>query len=166
MPENKSIVINTGPLIALVAACGDLEILRLLYDKVLVPAEVAQEIRAGGVNGFAVLQFNAATSWLRLFPNELEISPFLYNTLDRGEASVIQLAMNENIDTVCIDETIGRRAARLNGLQLTGSIGILLRAKKEKRILSVASAIKLMQDRGIWLSEKVSKIALKESGEL
>ena len=46
-----------------------------------------------------------------------------------GEAAVIQLALEENIQTVCIDEAVGRRIARLNNLSLTGLIGILLRAK-------------------------------------
>lgn len=47
MPNTKTIVINTGPTIALVAAVGDLSLLELLYDRVLVPFEVCQEILAG-----------------------------------------------------------------------------------------------------------------------
>jgi predicted nucleic acid-binding protein len=35
----------------------------------------------------------------------------LLNSLDAGEASVIQLALNERIRTVCIDESAGRRLA-------------------------------------------------------
>ena len=45
MPEKK-IVINTGPTIALVAAWGDLEILKELYKQVIVSHEVSQEILA------------------------------------------------------------------------------------------------------------------------
>ncbi|MFP5269408.1 hypothetical protein [Coleofasciculus sp.] len=45
--------------------------------------------------------------------------------------------MNENIQTVCIDEIAGRRIARLSGLSLTGSIGILLRAKREGYPISI-----------------------------
>jgi predicted nucleic acid-binding protein len=67
----------------------------------------------------------------------LNISPLLLNSLDLGEAAVIQLAINENIQTVCIDEAAGRRVARLSGLSLTGTIGILLRAKKEGYPISV-----------------------------
>jgi len=165
MPERKRIVINTGPIIALVAACGDLRMLPLLYEKVLVPFEVAREVRAGGQNGFAVKQFEAAV-WLDLWPSEINVSPFLRNTLDSGEAAVIQLALNENISTVCIDEALGRRSARLNGLKLTGSVGILLRAKQEGHIASVRLALTRMRDHGIWLSETVSQAALRESGEL
>ena len=43
MPEIQEIVINTGPLIALVAGLGDLDILKM-YRSVYVPFEVAQEL--------------------------------------------------------------------------------------------------------------------------
>jgi predicted nucleic acid-binding protein len=43
MPEKtKTLVINTGPIIALVAALGNLSILKELYKKVIVPYEVSQ----------------------------------------------------------------------------------------------------------------------------
>ena len=165
MRETNRIVINTGPIIALIAASGDLEILRQLYDQVLVPNEVAQEVLAGGDLGFGISQFTEA-SWLCRQSTDLVISPFLQNILDRGEASVIQLALSENIGMVCIDETLGRRAARLNGLQLTGSVGILLRAKLEGHLVSVKTALERMRMHGIWLSEKVMHVALREAGEL
>jgi predicted nucleic acid-binding protein len=39
MPSTSQIIINTSPLIALVAAMGDLKILESLYTDVLVPFE-------------------------------------------------------------------------------------------------------------------------------
>ncbi|EFK10798.1 conserved hypothetical protein [delta proteobacterium NaphS2] len=40
MPESKALVINTGPLLALIAGTGDLSLLGQLYKRVLVPFEV------------------------------------------------------------------------------------------------------------------------------
>ncbi|WP_243714093.1 hypothetical protein [Nostoc sp. 106C] len=57
MPKTSQIVINTSPLIALVAALGDLRILPFLYQEVLVPFEVSQEIILGVKTGFAVTEF-------------------------------------------------------------------------------------------------------------
>lgn len=45
----REIVINTGPIIALVAATGSLSWLAELYESVWVPHEVHSEILAGGV---------------------------------------------------------------------------------------------------------------------
>ncbi|WP_230968540.1 hypothetical protein [Nostoc sp. WHI] len=103
MLETNIIVINTAPLISIIAAIGDLRILQSLYTQVLVPFEVCQEILVGGARGFGVSEFEDA-HWLQKLQIPLNnISPFLLNSLDLGEASVIQLALNENIQTVCMD---------------------------------------------------------------
>lgn len=49
--------------------------------------------------------------------------------LDLGEAAVIQLALEQNIDWVCIDDLKGRRAAHAAGLHFTGSLGLPATAK-------------------------------------
>ncbi|MCD6534082.1 MAG: DUF3368 domain-containing protein, partial [Deltaproteobacteria bacterium] len=96
---------------------------------------------------------------------EQTISPFLTNTLDLGEAAVVQLALSEKIGTVCIDEAVGRRIARLNGLLLTGSIGILIKAKKNNLITNVGVVLERMRKNGIWVSDRVVNLALQQSRE-
>ena len=48
MPKGKEIVINTGPIIALVAALSDLSILRSLYRRVLISYEASKRFRLVG----------------------------------------------------------------------------------------------------------------------
>ena len=120
MHSTEAIVINTGPILAIVAALGSLDILQV-YRQVWVPWEVCQEVLAGGPSGFAVTEFQAA-HWLRTEAKSLDIAPLLANSLDPGEAAVIQLALDKNIQNVCIDEVVGRRVARLSGLTVTGRI--------------------------------------------
>ena len=163
MPDTQDIVINTSPIIALVAALGDLSVLQM-YREVWVPLEVSEELAAGGAARFALAEYQAA-HWLHKRTHPLNIAPHLLNALDKGEASVIQLALDKDIHTVVIDETAGRRVARLNGLAVTGSIGILLRAKNEGRPFSMREAIDRMQARGIWLSDRVIAFALTQAGE-
>lgn len=160
----KEIVVNTGPLIALVAATGDLEILRGLYSRIIVPFEVGGEILAGGQDGFAVPEFQAATFLVKQ-SSPTSIGTFLHNSLDTGEAAVIQMALDLGIATVCIDEAVGRRIARLNALSVTGSIGILLRAKQEGVSISIRTAIKNMHRHGIWLSKDIANAAIRLAGE-
>ena len=163
MPETLQIVINTGPLIAIVAALGALDVLKI-YKRVCVPLEVCNEITTGQSSRFAALEFESA-DWLDKWKQPSSPSTMLFNTLDIGEAAVIQLALNEQIQHVCIDESAGRRVARLNGLQVTGSIGVLLRARREGYPFSMREALKSMQSRGIWLSQSVEDFALREAGE-
>lgn len=163
MPERQpSIVTNTTPLLALSAATGSLDILRSLYERVVVPCEVAQEIMAGGASLFGVEAF-AQADWLEHRPQPVQISPWLANTLDRGEASVIQTALDEKIPLVCIDEIVGRRIARLNGLTLTGAVGILLKAQMRGYPVSIPEAIERMRKHGIWLSDRLVKQALAQA---
>ncbi len=91
--------------------------------------------------------------------------PLIKNSLDIGEAAVIQSAINEGIQIVCIDETVGRRIARLCGLKLTGSLGILLKAKQEGYPVLLKESIMRMRERGIWLSDRLVSNVLEQAGE-
>jgi predicted nucleic acid-binding protein len=164
MPNSKELVINTTPMLALIAAVGSLDMLPLLYRRVWVPWEVCREIQAGGSDGFAIPEFERA-GWLHKQNHPVTLSPLLRNSLDLGEAAVIQLALQQGLPLVAIDETVGRRFARLSGLTVTGSIGILLLAKTLGYPLSITEAIRRMRQRGIWLSAKVVEFALREAGE-
>ena len=160
MPDaRRAIVTDTTPLIALVAGTGGLEILRALYDRVVVPYEVAEELHAGGGDALGVAAFEKST-WLERHTAAVPVFQLLGNTLDRGEASVIQTALNEGIALVCIDETVGRRVARMSGLTLTGSIGVLIKARRQGYAVSIPQVLERMREHGIWLSEGVVRFAL------
>lgn len=162
MPElAQAVVTNTTPLIALTAATGSLEALRFLYSRVVVPYEVAQEIRVGGRDAFGIDVFESA-SWLEIGSAPVALAPYLQNALDRGEASVIQTALDLGLKRVCIDEALGRRVARLSNLSVTGSIGVLVKAKSLGYVVSIPEALERMRERGIWLSQDVIRFALAQ----
>jgi predicted nucleic acid-binding protein len=157
MPDQpQALVINTTPLIALSVATGSLEVLRVLYSRVIVTQEVQQEILAGGRHAPGVADF-LASEWLERLAEPQAISVYLHNTLDRGEASVIQAALAQGIARVCIDEKVGRRIARLNGLTLTGSIGILAKAKQAGYPLDIEQALLRLHNHGIWLGKEIEQ---------
>ncbi len=163
MPGPRDFVINTGPLLAL-AAAGQLGVVNSLFSRVVVPAEVCQEIAAGGRTQCAREEFAAAAGFERR-STPTPLPPFLRAILDPGEAAVIAVALAENIPTVCIDETLGRRYARLHGLTVTGSLGILIQAKQQCLPVSVRAAVTQMRQRGIWLSPALEAEALRLAGE-
>jgi len=164
MHEPKKIVINTGPILALIAGFGNLNILKSLYKKVFVPYEVSQEIFAGGSTGFGINEFIDA-NFLYKIKKPIFIPPHLRNSLDLGESSVIQTALDNNIQTVCIDEAVGRRVARLNELKLTGSLGIMIKAKNEGHSFLLSDVIHKMQSKGIRLSKRLITAVLKQVDE-
>ena len=55
--------------------------------------------------------------------------------------------------------------ARLNGLQVTGSLGILLKLKAASHIAEIAPCLSRMRAQGIWLSADLQAKALLMAGE-
>lgn len=160
MPEEKTLVINTGPLLSIIAAMGNLHLLGELYERVVVPFSVAKEVLAGGQAGFGINAFREAT-FLDVQNVACRFDPFLKHALDEGEASVIQTAQNLSINKVCIDENAGRRIARLYGLIVTGSLGILIKAIQSGKDINLKDSIGNMRAHGIWISDRTIQHALQ-----
>lgn len=165
MPESSDlVVVNATPLIAL-SLIGKLDLLQRLYGEVLVPPAVKSEVLAGGQHGVGIAEVRAAT-WLRVVslrdPRRAEL---LLTDLDRGEAEVIALAQEQDADLVIIDERLARRHARRVGLELTGTLGVLLKAKAVGLVPSVAPLIDTLRLGGIRLSDAIVAEALRIAGE-
>ena len=157
MPDGeRNIVVNTTPLITITVATGSLEVLRRLYSRVIVPLEVEEEILAAGALAAGVAAFNTAR-WLERLSQYQSLPTFLQNSLDKGEASVIQAAFGHGIKKVCIDEKVGRRIARLSGLTVTGSIGVLVKARQQGYTLDVEAALSRLHAHGIWIGKEVER---------
>lgn len=157
--SDNTLVINTSPLIALIAATGDLSLLETMFEKVIVPLEVVGEIEQGGKYGFGIEVFKTA-GWLDKRTQFVQTTTLLKQLLDLGESSVIQTAVNQKINTVAIDERVGRRIARLHGLKVIGTLGILLKAFHAGHIDSLEQAIENMKQQGIWISKMLEKTVL------
>lgn len=103
--------------------------------------------------------------WLEVLPLRQPLPPLATVSLDRGEASVIQLALEESIETVCIDETQGRRCAKALKLHVTGSLGMLGLAKRHGIISAVRPLITAMSSHGNWFRENLVNQFLAELDE-
>lgn len=64
-----------------------------------------------------------------------------------------------------IDEPAGRRVARLHGLRLTGSLGVLLRAKREGHLPALRPVLMQMTMQGIHLHPHLIDSTLKLANE-
>jgi len=106
---------------------GLAHVLPKLFDQVLIPCEVANEMRHPKAPQ-AVRDFLAAPpAWLHIrSPQTMLTLP----QLDAGEAAAISLAV-ETSSILLIDEQDGRAAALEHGLQIVGAIGVLERAANE-----------------------------------
>jgi predicted nucleic acid-binding protein len=165
MPEGpRLVVVNTTPIIAL-SLVGELGLLRSLYDKVVVPSAVEAEVLAGGRDGIGSSELIEA-SWLHVALLQDARRADLLADLDRGEAEVLALAQELNADLVIIDERLARLHAKRLGLTLTGTLGVLLRAKQLGHVEAVAPLIDKLRQGGIHLSDMVVTEVLTLADEL
>ena len=162
MPD---IVINTGPLIAMVAATGNLNWLPSMYGRIVIPYEVLLEIEAGGPGNTEIVALRAIERQVLIGRQSTQIDAAMLRELDLGESSVISSALLHEIDTVAIDEKAGRRLARIHGLNVTGSIGILLKAKRHGFLPNLGECIARMRAHGIWISAELTQEALHRANE-
>ena len=85
--------------------------------------------------------------------------------LDSGEITAIALALSIPASTLIIDEAAGRRVAQELGIQVTGTLGILLKAKKQGIIPAVRPLIRKLQAVNFRMGEPLITAILTEAGE-
>ncbi len=164
MPTPSPLVIcNATPIISL-ALIGHLSLLGKLYDQVLIPPAVVAEVNAGGPKRIGVSEFQEAR-WLIQRPLTDPRRADLLVDLDRGEAEVIALAQELNADLVIIDERLGRRHAQRLGMSITGTLGVLLRAKQRGFIPEITPLVTDLRNGGIHLGENIVVRAVQLAGE-
>jgi predicted nucleic acid-binding protein len=137
---DRRVVINTGPLIALTRIQA-LEVPGKLDLEFVAPEEVRRELEEGVQAGYLPVR----PKWLAYYRLQTPLTPMVTSVLDIGEAAVIQLALEQDIAHVCIDEWKGRRMALAVGLEVTGVLGLLGKAKRE----GVISEVKPYIDRAV-----------------
>lgn len=99
-------------------------------------------------------------------PANLEAVRALPFHLEAGETEALALAVEIPGALLLVDDAQGRRAAQALGIAYTGTLGVLLRAKVEGRLVALAPVLALMQERTtFWLSSEVRKAALVRAGE-
>ena len=108
------IVSDTSPVSNLLLI-GRLELLRDLYQSVIVPKSVDEEIRLLKQFGKDISKYENA-DWINvLTPKDQAKTNFFKNILDPGEAESLAIALEVNCDLLLIDERIGTKVARENG---------------------------------------------------
>jgi predicted nucleic acid-binding protein len=120
------VVADTSPLNYLVLI-GEIELLPALYDRVLIPEEVRQELQRNQAP-LAVRKWSGSLpAWceVRLVAASADSA---LSELDPGERDAILLALEVGIDTVLIDEISGRREAARHHLQVIGTVAVLEKA--------------------------------------
>ena len=130
-----------------------LDLLRSLYDDIRIPPAVRDEY--GGV------------------PEGMEVTPvsstalvqLLRRTVDAGEAELIALSTETDEAHLILDDRAARREADDLGLTVIGTVGLVLRAKREGHIPAARPLLDALRGTGFWMADALYERALARADE-
>ena len=155
-------VSNTTPIISL-SSIGKIELLKEIFQEIIIPEAVYNEIKAKQSYGFSEVDLEFIS--VQSVKNRKKPNSSLY-ALDIGEIETILLSQELNADNTLIDEKIGYNAAKKSGLNAIRTLSILLKAKELKIVSEVKPLITEMISKGRWYSNNVYIQFLKKADEL
>lgn len=155
------LVLDASPII-LLTKIDALEVLGKLAAQLLVPHSVRAEVEAGDAGGFD--RFVAALKPVIALDGKVppEISSW---DLGAGESQVLRLALLRPEFEPVLDDLEARRCAAALGLPVTGTLGLILRAKKAGLIEAARPLVESLSSRGARLDPMLVAEALRRVEE-
>lgn len=142
---------------------GRLEWLRELFGAVLVPLAVADELAAGRAQGVDLPALEAHP-WIEVRAAPAAPRRLPAGRLGRGETAVLALA-SQTAAVAILDDHDARSAAVGLGLEVTGTLGILLLAKDAGLLHAVAPELKRLLETGFRVDDALCRRILRLAGE-
>lgn len=156
------VVSNTTPIISMLKL-SRLELLRELYKRVFIPTAVFHEIELGKAKRY--YQDVSKIDWIEIQDIRDKHAVKYFLDLDAGEAESIVLASEIGADLIILDEKLGRFHAKHADLKVTGTIGVLLRAKHAGLIRHIKPLLIDLTEKDVWISDKLISEVLERAGE-
>ena len=146
-----SAVLDSACLIGL-ERIGRLALLPALLDPAIVPPAV-------------VLEFGSRPAWLtEELPKDRGMIAALRLIVDPGEAEAITLAFEKGV-RIILDDRKAREAAQRLGIPVTGTVGLLLKAKQEGILSAVRPVLDELDANQFRIGAALRAEALKLAGE-
>jgi predicted nucleic acid-binding protein len=152
MPE---LVISDASCLILLTNIGELDLLQQLYGRIWTTPTVAAEY---GQSLPEWIEVEAARDQYR--------QQLLAMQLDAGESSAIALALEKADCTLILDDRRARRVAEQLRIQITGILGVLLKAKQRGVITAVKPLLDRIRQTNFRISAELETQVLKLAGEL
>lgn len=151
MPE---IIVSDTSCFIILTNIGELDLLQKIYGKVTTTAEVADEFG------------EILPAWVEIdAPADYGQKKVLERQLGEGEASAIALALEKPESTIIPDDQKARKIAENLGLKITGTVGVIVKAKLIGIISSVKPFFAKIRSTNFRLSDEIERQALKEADE-
>jgi predicted nucleic acid-binding protein len=152
-----NLVLNASPLIFLVKI-GLIAKLPEIVDQLFIPEGVISEIAKYKDEAFEWVSKEAEKYSVKVAYVPKMIAAW---DLGRGESEVITFAYQNKNMTVAIDDKAARNCARSLQIQLTGTIGLIILAKRKNLISDVEPYLTKLIESGYRISPLLFKQAIE-----
>jgi predicted nucleic acid-binding protein len=150
---HKIIISDTSCFIIL-SNIGELHLLKKLYSKISTTNEIATEFG------------EPLPEWVEILSvKSKDTQRLLEMQIDKGESSAIALALEISDSLLILDDIKARKVATQLGLSITGTLGIIIKAKLEGIIPSVIPILNKIKLTDFRLSSEVELQVLKAAKE-
>jgi predicted nucleic acid-binding protein len=158
------VVSDTSPIRAL-GHLGLIDLLRELFSTVIIPPAVEMELRLPPPRFVCINVADWEFMQVQTPRGHADVAQLL-NVLDLGEAEAITLASEISADAILIDESDGRRVAEARGLDVVGTLGVLIAARQYGLIGPLRPLIERLQaELRFFLTPALIAESLRQVGE-
>ena len=155
------VVADASPLVAL-ALCESLEVLEKLFGTIKVSRSVYEEVTVSNKPKADILK---AYLQEKVVNTDLDALVVSGTSLDKGELTSIALYKYLHADYLLIDERAGRKVAKINGINIIGTLGVLIEAKRKGVLPSIEPQINILRSSRIYFAQSLLDHALRMAGE-
>ena len=154
---------NTSPLLYLYRI-GGMDWFPKLFDEIWTPEAVRNELQAGRTKGYDVPNPDDY-SWLNIVDPKSTPSEWLALDLGAGEIAAMALALENPSRVILLDDMLARRTAQVAGLEVWGTLKVLLEVKSQGLVDKIEPYVTKLSDSGMWVSAEVKQRILHLAGE-
>lgn len=158
------VVSNSGPLIAL-ATIGKLDLLKGLFGQIYIPTAVYDEVVISG-SGRPGARETTDADWIKVHQVMEDLPVNLSrDELGAGESEAIVLARELEAAYLLMDDAVARRKAQHIGLNITGTLGVLLMAKARGLVSAIRPLLDDLRQTDFRMSPTVYREVLNKADE-
>ncbi len=149
----KTIISDTSCFIIL-KNIGELDLLHKVYEQIVTTHEIANEYG------------EVLPEWVEIvLVKDKYRQQLLEMQIDKGESSAIALALETENSTLILDDYKARKIAEQLGINFTGTLGVIIKAKLNGIIPSIKPLLEKIKRTDFRLSDDIELQALKEADE-